>query len=243
MDSVNVGRPMAEHLQDLLISSDDTDRFLHDLAIFSSKILGADVLVHCGVTLVRQKRPTTVASSSEAARKLDEIQYGYDEGPCLNAIATQQTTVITDVRTDDRWPAYFSAVKDEGFYSMLGVPLFIGARGGAALNFYAQEPNTFTPDVVETAEAYAAQAAKALQLAVRVAAQTDRANDLEAAMRSRTTIDLAAGIIMAQNRCTQEEAIEILHRASSQQNVKLREIAERIVQNVSGGSANTYFDA
>lgn len=156
MKPVNVDVSTAEQLQDLLLESADADRFLDDLAVYSSKILGEGVLIHCGVTLVREKKPTTVASSGPAARKLDKIQYGYDEGPCLNAIATQQTTAIADVRTDDRWPDYFNAVKDQGFYSMLGVPLFIGVSGGAALNFYAQEPNTFTPDVVETAEAYAA---------------------------------------------------------------------------------------
>lgn len=77
---------------------------------------------------------------------------------------------------------------------------------------------------------------------MRVGAHADRARNLEAALKSRTDIDLAAGIIMGQNRCTQQEAIEILSRASSQQNVKLRLIAERIVRDVSGVTATTHFD-
>jgi AmiR/NasT family two-component response regulator len=38
-------------------------------------------------------------------------------------------------------------------------------------------------------------------------------------MASRTTIDLAVGIIMARRRCTQAEAFEVLRTASSRGNV------------------------
>lgn len=234
---------MAEQLQELLISSEDADRFLEDLAVFSSRIIGDGVIVHCGVTLVRQRKATTVASSSDEARKLDEIQYGFDEGPCLHAIATQRTTVVADSRTDSRWPDYFTAVQEYGYYSMLGVPVFIGSNGGAALNFYAKEPDTFTPGIVETAEMYADQASRALQLAVRVAAHAEKADDLEATLRSRTSIDLAVGAIMAQNRCTQQEAFDILVRASSHQNVKLRTIADRLVEGIAGEATHTHFDS
>lgn len=234
---------MAEQLQDLLISSEDTDRFLEGLALFSSRILGDSVIIHCGVTLVRHGKATTVASSGDEARQLDEIQYGFDEGPCLNAIDTQQTTVVADARSDNRWPDYFAAVQEYGYYSMLGVPLFIGGDGGAALNFYAKKPHTFTSDIVQKAETYAEQASRALQLAVRVAAHADKAQDLEATLRSRTSIDLAVGVIMAQNRCTQQEAFDILVRASSHQNVKLRILADQLVQGISGEPAQTHFDS
>ncbi|WP_424991742.1 ANTAR domain-containing protein [Nesterenkonia salmonea] len=41
-------------------------------------------------------------------------------------------------------------------------------------------------------------------------------------MESRTTIDLAAGIIIGQNRCSQEEAIAILKKASNHRNLTNR---------------------
>jgi AmiR/NasT family two-component response regulator len=94
---------------------------------------------------------------------------------------------------------------------------------------------------VERVETYAAEAASTLQLALQLAAHRDAAANLQAAMESRTNIDIAVGIIIAQNRCTQEEAIDILRRASSHQNVKLRTLAEQLVQSVASTPARTHF--
>jgi AmiR/NasT family two-component response regulator len=44
----------------------------------------------------------------------------------------------------------------------------------------------------------------------------------------------ALGVIMAQERCTQARAFEILRAASQNSNVKLRDIASAIVTRVSG---------
>lgn len=233
----------AEQLQDLIIENHDVDEFLDELAVYSSKILGGDVEVHCGVTLKRRNRATTVASSGADARKLDEIQYGFHEGPCLHAISSGMTTVIADVRTDDRWPEYFAAVAEHGYYSMLGVPMVLGEDGGAALNFYAKEPDTFTAQTVRIAESYAAQASRALALAVRIASHSETAANLKAAMESRTSIDVAVGVIMAQNRCSQEEAIGVLTRASNSQNIKMRTLAERLIESLSDEPAETHFTA
>ena len=57
---------------------------------------------------------------------------------------------------------------------------------------------------------------------------------LSSSMESRGLIDQAIGVIMAIRRCTQEEALAILRKASQDQNVKLRAIAATIVADVSG---------
>jgi len=235
---------VAEDLQEMILHNDDVDRFLDELAVYSTRILGGHIEVHCGVTLKREKHAVTVANSGPIAHKLDEIQYGFDKGPCLAAIDTGTTTIVHDARTDDRWPDYFSAVAGHGFYSMMGVPLLLesGGGAGAALNFYARQPGTFTGETARTAEGYAAQASRALQLALRVSTIADTASHLKAALESRTTIDLAVGIVMGQNRCSQEEAFNILKAASTSRNVKLRDIAAGIVANLGGASANTHFE-
>ena len=47
---------------------------------------------------------------------------------------------------------------------------------------------------------------------------------------------------MGQNRCTQNEAMDILIKVSSHRNQKLRDVAEEIVMKVSGQEPSTYFD-
>jgi len=172
---------------------------------------------------------------------LDEIQYGFGDGPYLHAISTGQTVVVDDVGTDGRWPEYFEVVANHGFFAMMGVPLVLGSDGGAALTFYAVSPHTFTSTAQGPAEGFAAQAAKALRIMLRVSRHATTSSNLKAAMESRTAIDIAIGIIMGQNRCTQVEAYTMLNHASNAQNIKVRDIAQRIVSGISTEPAQTHF--
>ncbi len=224
-----------------MLSNENVDQFLEDLARLSSRILGGSVKVQCGVTYRHRDLATTVACSSDEARVLDEIQYGFGDGPCLHAISTGSTVIVDDVRTDSRWPEYFEVVADHEYFAMMGVPLVLGSGGGASLNFYAANPRTFTSSAQDLAEGFATQAAKALQMVLRVSQHATTSSNLLAAMESRTTIDIAIGIIMGQNRCTQREAYTMLSRASNAQNVKVREIAHRIVSGITTEPAETHF--
>ncbi|MDN4609908.1 GAF and ANTAR domain-containing protein [Arthrobacter burdickii] len=228
-------------LQDLMLTNENVDQFLEDLAGLSARILGESVEVQCGVTYRHRSLATTVACSSDEARILDEIQYGFGDGPCLHAISTGSTVIVDDVRTDGRWPEYFEAVAGHEYFAMMGVPLVLGPEGGAALNFYGASPSTFTSSAQALAEGFATQAAKALQMVLRVSQHANTSSNLRAAMESRTTIDIAIGIIMGQNRCTQAEAYTMLSRASNAQNVKVREIAQRIVSGITTAPAETHF--
>jgi AmiR/NasT family two-component response regulator len=71
-------------------------------------------------------------------------------------------------------------------------------------------------------------------LAVRQARQVRLNDDLQTAMGTRRVIDQAIGVVMAQNRCTSEEAFRLLRQASQHRNVKLRQVATDIVTAVSG---------
>ena len=62
----------------------------------------------------------------------------------------------------------------------------------------------------------------------------DLAAQLEQAMQSRSVIDHAIGIIMAESRCDASQAFAILNRASNNRNIKLRDLATEIVTQVGG---------
>lgn len=84
--------------------------------------------------------------------------------------------------------------------------------------------------------------ADALRLAVRLARRRDSEVDLRAALQSRTVIDLAVGVIMGQNRCSQDEAVTMLKTASNHRKVTLRELATQLVASVSSAPARTVFE-
>ena len=93
------------------------------------------------------------------------------------------------------------------------------------------------------AEALAARAARVMRLAVRLESAQGVNRDLLQAMRSRTVINVATGILMAQSRCSQSEAFELLAKVSNNRNVKLRIVAEEILRRFDGAPAGTAFSA
>ncbi|MEX5258435.1 GAF and ANTAR domain-containing protein [Kocuria arenosa] len=235
------GAPVA-NLHEMLLASEDISGFLGGFTASMAQALSSDGdEVWCAVTLLRPKRSVTVAASSHHAEALDEIQYHYGDGPCLTAAREHRVVHVPDTRTDPRWPAYGKAAAANGILSALGVPFELGGEADAGLNVYANQPDKYDEATIEVIQRQVAQASTILRLAVRLARHRDTEADLQAAMASRTTIDLAVGIVMGQNRCTQDKAFDILRAASSHRNIKLRKLAAELVATVGKGPATTHF--
>lgn len=230
-------------LDDLVLGADTVADFLTELSIVAARALSADVgsEVSCGVTLKRVRSTRTVGGSSPRAVHLDRIEHRIGDGPCIAAIRVGETILMDDVETDSRWPEYQKALVSENCLSALGVPLYLDGEASAALNFFAEPRRAFTPDVISVAEGFGIIASRALRLMVKIGTSQDAAANLSAAMANRTAIDLACGIVVAQNNCTQAEAMEILRKASSNRNQKLRDLAEEMVFTVTGEKPVTHF--
>lgn len=230
-------------IQDLLLDTPDVEAFLEELARHSAAMFSSPGNeVYCGITLMRHRSAGTVASSGERARMLDELQYNFNDGPCLRACREITQVHIPDFEKDNTWPEYNKLVTENGIRSVLAVPFPLSDEAArAGLNLYSEHPNAFDQAAVQRANDYVEQASKGMRLAVLIAQHSQTAANLRAAMESRTVIDIATGIIIAQNRCTQEEAIELIKKASSNRNVKLRVVAQAIVESAGGGPVQTVF--
>lgn len=218
-----------EDLQDFVLESSDVSTFLKELSRHASHTLSEDKQILCAITLLRERRAATVASSGNRAREMDELQYNFDSGPCLSAARDQVLVKVADVHHEERWPDYISAIARHGVRAILAVPFDLDGDAKAAINLYSDTAGAFTDQAVERATAFAAEASQSLRLAVRIAQLSETAENLKSAMQSRTTIDIAVGIIMAQNRCSQADAFTFLQKASSHRNIKLRDLAAQIV--------------
>jgi GAF domain-containing protein len=201
--------------------------------IATTAVPGAD---STSITLVRDERGFTAAHDGQMALAADELQYDRGYGPCLDAGRTGLVMSVPDMREEERWPDYATAVVADGVLSSLSVPLpFQGATIGA-LNIYAGKPHAFGDESLETAEEVAAYIAVAVANAESFAASTELAHQMQEAMASRSVIDMAKGILMAQNGCTPDEAFTMLSHASQRSNRKLRDLARAIVDTTGGHS-------
>ena len=88
------------------------------------------------------------------------------------------------------------------------------SRPVGALNLYARDPGAFTAADRARALSLAAQAAGAVSLAARLAEHEEQTRNLRTALSSRSVIDQAMGVVMAQNRCDASAAFQILRSAS-----------------------------
>ncbi|WP_051297591.1 GAF and ANTAR domain-containing protein [Brevibacterium album] len=233
----------AERLHDLLVRDRELSGFLDDLAALTARELNGETEVLCGFTLERDRRNAAVGSSSAEARAMDEAQAAFDEGPCLEAERTGRLISVEDVRSEERWPAYMAKVRGHGVRSALAVPLDLKGAGRAAMNLYARRPAAFDDRAVRRAIAFAGLAGKAMRVALRIAAHAESAEHRRRAMETRAVVDLATGVLMAQMKCGQEEAVAMLKRFASQRNAKLVRLAEDIVVSVGGQVPADTFEA
>ncbi|MQA77340.1 MAG: ANTAR domain-containing protein [Streptosporangiales bacterium] len=128
------------------------------------------------------------------------------------------------------WRTYGLA---HGLTKSLSVPLptSTGAPLGA-LNLYSISAAKLTQDDHDAAVVFAAQAAGAVMVAIRLAEQAELLDQLERALESRAVINQAKGVVMAQEHCTADQAFAILRTASQRRNTKLRDLARAIVTRV-----------
>lgn len=221
-------------LLELVLDSPEIASFLTELAIMTASCLSSrGNFVQCGVTVLRDRRPAVVASSDARAASLDEVQNGFGDGPCLTALRENTTLLVPDLLVEERWHHYAEAALDYGVRSILAVPLDLAGEAQGVVNLYSRHPHAFSDAHIRTAENFVANAARSLQLALNMARLKGAHDDLVAAMQSRTIIDMAVGVVMAQNGSSQDEAVRILTRASNSRNMKLRDVASTVVGSVS----------
>lgn len=225
------GNQRALDMIDWLTETASVRDFLQHLVDDAVGNSGAD---GCGVTLQRRGRPLTVVSTGGVADKLDEKQYGQDDGPCLQALRTGLVVHVSDTLDEDRWGSYPSFAADLGIRSSLSLPVPVGTHTAGALNFYAAQPDAFTESDRSTLASCAAQAGGAIALAQRLADTEDFTRELQSALASRRVIDQAIGSVMAQHQCTEEEAFDLLRRLSQETNLKLRDVCTRLLTDLAG---------
>lgn len=195
---------------------------------------GIDGAEDVTIFLAQKEDITTVASTSDVGQKLDALQYATGEGPCLSSIRQHATFHIRDMETDETWPKFSRrAAAETGTSSMVAVVLELPDGARAALNLSSSEVDAFSEEDVTMSAVFAAQAGVALANALTHADHVKKVAQLQEGMRTRQMIGQAVGIIMATRNVNAEEAFDILKKISQTANIKLRDIAQQLVEDTS----------
>jgi GAF domain-containing protein len=164
---------------------------------------------------------STAAPTDEMLLRLDAEQYRLHEGPCYAAAEHTDQVISSDLAHDERFPQYGPVAVSMGIRSQIGVRLFDTPKSNGALNLYSTKSGAF--DESESMSAlFTHQAGQAIGYAYQI-------ETLSEAVKTRTTIGQAVGIVMERYNLNDERAFAFLKRLSSHRNVKLRLVAQEII--------------
>jgi GAF domain-containing protein len=179
---------------------------------------------HVGVSIAhRDGRVETKAGTGPLVWQLDQLQYELGEGPCVYAVAAETVVVANDIRHEQRWPRYVGPAVKAGLRAQMGLCLYAEEKTLGGLNLYATAVDRIDPEVEHAAELFAVHAALALGRAWRE-------EGLNTALQTRKQIGQAIGIVMQRFQIDEDSAFHYLARVSQHSNVKLRDVAQELVQ-------------
>ncbi|GAB4098195.1 ANTAR domain-containing protein [Sinomonas halotolerans] len=216
---------MTHDLFHLLLSTNDLAELLEGLSRRSHRTLASFGDYACGFVLRRRNRPAVVAGCTAAfGERLAERLESGDEH-LARPLQHRRSSLVS--------PAPREWMADAG-HALLAAPVASGPDGHAAFAVIGPRPPHPAEQrlLLSTVGRVRNESSWALRLAVRYTAELERADHRARAMQNRTVIDLAMGIIMAQSRCSADEAFDVLRRASNHRNVKLRDVAAELVQRI-----------
>ncbi|MER7805300.1 GAF and ANTAR domain-containing protein [Streptomyces parvulus] len=222
MDWREFAQQMASMARDLLAQK-SVDATLKRITGAATELVeGCD---EAGILILSGQTVGTLAPTSQLVTDSDQLQEQLREGPCFDAarpeVGERVFRIADFTREQPRWPAYAPRAHDLGIGSMMGFLLYTDEEELGALNLYAHRPGAFT-DTDETAGWLLASHAAVALSGARAHAQ------MQQAIATRHTIGEAMGILMGSRNLTEEQAFDVLRRYSMENNIKLREVAQRV---------------
>jgi hypothetical protein len=204
-------------------SLDDTMTRVANLATTIVDACGcATVVLADGATVI------STAHSDVAVADLELLQRELGEGPSLDALTDGLTGYVADLKEDSRWPRFAPLAAERGLRSVLTLPISSSGVPGA-INLYALYPWAFGVSDRARGLLLASLASIAAEAARSHEDEERRADNLHAALVTRELIGQAQGILIERERITGDQAFAILRQASQFLNLKLREVAQRLV--------------
>jgi transcriptional regulator with GAF, ATPase, and Fis domain len=185
-----------------------------------------------GMTMLgSDEQPTTAIYTDPDSPEIDAAQYREGKGPCLDA--WRQNRVLRVPRVEEyteEYPGFAVACLEHGVHSTLSLPMVSGEWVIGAMNLYARVPDAFRDDDEAIGGDLAGAAGSVLANVSAYWTAFDLSQQLNEAMKTRAVIEQAKGMLMAQSKLmTADDAFDLLRKASQRENIKLREIAQRVV--------------
>jgi hypothetical protein len=176
----------------------------------------------------------TFGSSGELSRRLDEFQFTFGEGPCLDAVTSGRPVLAVDVadRREQRWPAFSEAALGSGVRAVFALPVALARAPIGALDLFRNEAGPLTDATLEGG-LWAAELAALpfLELMTQVGSAEDGDDSWDQlASLERVEVYQATGMIIGHLDVDAAEALVRLRAYAFSQGLTASEAAWAIVE-------------
>lgn len=161
------------------------------------------------------------------AAHIVEAQLDAGEGPCWDALKTQDAVLIPrlDSIAATRWPAFRHAIAGLPVQGIYSFPLTIGTLQIGAVDLYAESPDALSPAAIVDATGLAEQAAVGV---LEHAMQHRDDTPEDDGPFSRREVHQATGMVIAQLRVPAAHALLMIRAHAYASGRPVREIAADI---------------
>lgn len=184
---------------------------------------------HASLLVRRHGRAVTAAASDEVAAACDALEREVGEGPCLDALDEHEPHqhFCPDLRQGCGWPALGERVLAETpVRGLAGFRLRDSGTKVGALNVLSDEPDRLSQHSMRQATLLTAFAS----VSMTALSRGEEAATLRRGLDSNREIGKAVGLLMAMHDLDQDAAFAMLSRVSQEMNLKLVEVAARVVR-------------
>ena len=204
-----------------------SDLYLEDIlrliVVVTAEVMKSKI---CSLWLVdeRDKALKIRATQSMSEVYLKERSLKLGEGVVGYVAQENRPMMIYNVLKEPRYKEKELARK-EGLVSMLSAPMCVKDKVIGVINCYTSSPHKFTKSEIDVLTTVANQAA----IAIENAGLIMKAKIIEDELISRKLVERAKGILMKEQRLSEEEAFRRLQKKSMDLRKSMREIAEAII--------------
>lgn len=212
--------PDDDRLENLVVQlheAVDTQQAVDRFLAFAVDFVSCD---HAAVALKRGAGIRLAAATDGSTQAALAAQLAIGQGPCVTAITTGLSVLVPDTAIETRWPEWTSRVTPPG-RSTFSVPLTASGSTLGVLNLIGEHPHTFDADDIRAARIVTYGA-------VGIASAQQRESLLEA-LRTSRGIGQAIGILRGRFGMDEIRAFETLRRYSQDHNIKLRDVAQHVL--------------
>jgi GAF domain-containing protein len=214
-------------LADSLVERFDSIEFLHVLTERCVEVLAVDA---AGILLTDDRGVLKlVAASSELVRPLVQFPLQGEEGPSEQCVHSGQTTRCPDLRAEpQRWPRFSAVATRLGFAAVDAVPMRLSEDVIGSLTLFRTSPGRLPAELGALAQSFANVATISL-LQVRAVRQNQvLADQLQAALANRVTIEQAKGVLTERLQIGVADAFSLMRNYARNSGQLLSDVAQQV---------------